>query len=127
MRALRFGIVVAMLGLTACATAMPPVARITDVAVLAGTYSGTLKEDSVTPRVARVVLFPDGRLEIAAGEPAGFRLTGRASVNSADGSLVYEYDRGKGRGVVYEGDGRRVIVFTRADGRETITVDKTLP
>jgi len=29
--------------------------------------------------------------------------------------------------VVYEGDGRRRIVFTRADDRETITVDKTLP
>jgi hypothetical protein len=116
-----------MLGLTACAASMPPVARVTDVAVLAGTYSGSLKEDSVTPRIARIVLLPDGSFEIAAGEPGGFRLNGRASVNSADGSLVYEYDRGKGRGVVYEGDGRRVIVFTRADGRETITVDKTLP
>jgi len=48
-------------------------------------------------------------------------------VDPADGSLVYEYERGKGRGVVYEGDGRRVIVFTRADGQETITVDKALP
>jgi hypothetical protein len=32
MRALRFGIVLAMLSLTACATALPPVARATDVA-----------------------------------------------------------------------------------------------
>jgi hypothetical protein len=30
MRVLRFGIVVAVLGLTACATALPPVARITE-------------------------------------------------------------------------------------------------
>jgi hypothetical protein len=125
MRALRFGIVVAMLGLTACATAMPPVARITDVAVLAGTYSGTLKEDGMMPRTVRTVLSPDGSLEITAGAPDGFRFNGR--VDAADGGLVYQYDRGKGRGVVYEGDGRRVIVFTRADGRETITVDKTLP
>jgi hypothetical protein len=127
MRALRFGIVLAMLSLTACATALPPVARVTDVASVAGTYSGTLKETGMTPSTARAVLSPDGSLELAAGQPAGFRLTGRFSVDPADGSLIYEYERGKGRGVVYEGDGRRVIVFTRADGRETITVDKTLP
>ena len=127
MRALRFGIVLAMLSLTACATALPPVVRATDVASVAGTYSGTLKETGVTPSTARAVLSPDGSLEIAAGQPAGFRLTGRYSVDPADGSLVYEYERGKGRGVVHEGDGRRVIVFTRADGQETITVDKRLP
>ena len=127
MRALRFAIVLAMLSLTACATALPPVARAKDVASVAGTYSGTLKETGTTPSTARAVLSPDGSLEIAAGQPAGFRLTGRYSVDPADGSLIYEYERGKGRGVVYEGDGRRVIVFTRADGKETITVDKTLP
>ena len=93
---------------------------------VAGTYSGTLKETGMTS-TARAVLSPDGSLEIAAGQPAGFRLTGRYSVDPADGSLLYEYERGKGRAVVHEGDGRRVIVFTRADGRETITVDKTLP
>jgi hypothetical protein len=125
MRALRFGIVVAMLGLTACAASMPPVARVTDVAVLAGTYSGSLKEDGVVPRIVRIVLLPNGSFDIAAGEPGGFRYNGR--VDAADGGLIYEYERGKGRGVVHEGDGRRVIVFTRADGRETITVDKTLP
>ena len=126
MRALRFGIVVVMLGLTACATATPPGARITDIAVLAGTYSGTLAETGVITRQVRIVLFPNGSFEINAGDPAGFRFNGHAVVDS-DGGLVYQYDRGKGRAVVYEGGGRRVIVFTRADGRETITVDKTLP
>jgi len=126
MRALRFGIVVAMLGLTACAAALPPVARVADIAVLAGTYSGTMRETGVTPRPARIVLFPDGSFEITTGGPDGFRTNGRSALD-ADGTLAYEYEKTKGRGVVYEGDGRRVIVFTRADGRESITVDKTLP
>ena len=126
MRALRLGIVVAMLGLTACSATMPPGARVTDIAVLAGTYSGTLKETGMTSRPVRIVQFPDGSFEITGGEPAGFRFNGRSTVD-ADGNLVYEYDGAKGRGVVYEGDGRRVIVLTRADGRVTITVDKSLP
>jgi hypothetical protein len=29
--------------------------------------------------------------------------------------------------VVHDGDGRRAIVFNRADGRETIRVDRPLP
>ena len=126
MRALRFGIVMAMLGLTACATAVPPSTRVRDVAVLAGTYSGTLKEDGMTPRPVRAVLSPDGSFEVTAGDPAGFRYNGHF-VADADGGLVYQYDRGKGRATVHEGEGRRVIVFTRADGRETITIDKSLP
>ena len=126
MRALRLGIVVVMLGLTACATAMPPGTRITDIAVLAGTYSGTVSETGMVDRAARVVMFPDGSFEITVGDSGGFRFNGRAIVDS-DGGLIYQYDRGKGRGVVYEGGGRRVIVFTRADDRETIRVDKALP
>jgi hypothetical protein len=128
MRALGFGIVVAVLGLVACATARPPGTRITDIAVLAGTYSGTLKETGMTPRPVRIVFLPDGSFEITAGDPGGFRFNGRAFAD-ADGNLTYVYDqdRNKGRGVVYEGDGRRVIVLDRADGRATITVDKTLP
>jgi hypothetical protein len=126
MRALSFVIVVAMLGLTACAATRPPATRITDTSVLAGTYSGTLSETGVVSRPVRMVLLPDGSFQITAGDPGGFRFNGRFVADS-DGGLVYQYDRGKGRAAVYEGDGRRVIVFTRADGRETITVDKTLP
>jgi len=128
MRALELGIVVALLALTACATARPPGMRITDVAVLAGTYTGDINEIDLSPRPVRMVFHPDGSFEITAAEPRGFRFNGRA-VPAADGSLVYNYDqdRHKGRGVVYEGDGRRRIVFDSADGRATITVDKSLP
>ena len=126
MRAFRLGIVVTMLGLTACATATPPGTRITDIAALAGTYTGTIDETGVVNRPARIVLFADGNFQITVEEPAGFRFNGHAVV-ADDGGLVYRYDRGKGRGTVHEGDGRRVIVFTREDGRETIRVSKALP
>ena len=58
--------------------------------------------------------------------PDGFRTTGLVLPES-DGTLSYEYDGIKGKGVVYEGDGRRVIVLTQAGGAATTTVDKTLP
>jgi hypothetical protein len=128
MRALGFGIVVAMLGLAACATARPPGTRVTDVGRLAGTYTGTLEEIRMTDRPVRMVFLPDGSFEITAGDPGGFRFNGRVLAD-ADGNLVYVYDddRNKGRGVVYEAEGRRVIVLDRADGRATITVSKSLP
>jgi hypothetical protein len=125
---LGIGIVVALLGLTACATARPPGVRITDVAVLAGTYTGSINEFELPSRPVRMVFHPDGSFEITAAEPRGFRFNGRA-VASADGSLVYSYDqdRNTGRGVVYEGGGRRQIVLDSANGRATITVDRPLP
>ena len=128
MRAIRFGIVVAMLGLVACASARPPGVRITDVAVLAGTYTGTLKEDGMTPRPIRLIVLPDGTFEITASGDGGFRFNGRVFADG-DGNLLYTYDndRNKGRGVVYEGGGRRSIVLDRSDGRATISVDKSLP
>jgi hypothetical protein len=128
MRALGFGIVVAVLGLAACSTARPPGVSVTDVAVLAGTYSGSVSETGMTDRPARMVFHPNGQFEITAGDPGGFRFTGHAAA-VPDGSLVFNYDqdRNRGRGVVYEGDGRRTIVLDRADGRQTITVSKSLP
>jgi hypothetical protein len=124
----KFGVVVALLGLAACATARPPGVRITDIAVLAGTYTGNINEIDMSPRPVRMVFHPDGSFEITAAEPRGFRFNGRA-VADADGNLVYNYDqdRNKGRGVVYEGGGRRQIVLDSANGRATITVDKPLP
>ena len=67
-------------------------------------------------------------VEITAAEPRGFRFNGRVAA-AADGNLVYNYDqdRNKGRGVVYEGGGRRQIVLDSDNGRATITVDKSLP
>ena len=128
MKALGFGIVLAVLGLAACATARPPGVRITDVGVLAGTYSGSVSETGMMNRPVRMVFLPDGSFEITAGDPAGFRFTGHVAA-AADGSLVFNYDqdRNKGRGVVYEDGGRRTIVLDRGDGRQTITVNKTLP
>src|ERR1700675_2664751 len=108
MRALRFGIVAAMLGLVACASARPPGVRIPDVAVLAGTYTGTLMEDGMPQRPIRLVFLPDGSFEITASGEGGFRFNGRALADG-NGNLLYTYDndRNKGRGVVYEGGGRR--------------------
>jgi hypothetical protein len=126
MRAFRLGIVVAMLGLTACETTTPPGTRITDIKMLAGTYTGQIEETGVVNRPARIAMFPDGAFEITVEEPGGFRFNGHAIVND-DGGLTYRYDRGKGRATIHEGDGRRVIVFTREDDRETITVSKSLP
>lgn len=126
MKAFRFGIVVFMLGLAACAPALPPGTRVANVAVLAGEYWGTVDETGMMSRQVKAVLLPDGSFEITAGEPAGFRYNGRLIADS-DGSLIYQYDRGKGRAAVYEGEGRRSIVFNREDGRETIRIDKPLP
>jgi len=124
----KFGVVVALLGLAACATARAPGVRITDVSVLAGTYTGNINEFELPARPVRMVFHPDGSFEITAAEPRGFRFNGRVAA-AADGNLVYNYDqdRNKGRGVVYEGGGRRQIVLDSDNGRATITVDKSLP
>ena len=120
--------VIAVLGLVACATAKPPAVPVRDVGMLAGAYSGSVEEVGIAARPVRLVVNPDGSYEITAAEPAGYRFNGRISVNP-DGSLRYSHDndRTNGRGVVYEGDGRRVIEFTRADGRVVVTVAKPLP
>jgi hypothetical protein len=111
---------------TACAAALPPAVRVTNVQGLAGTYSGTMNETNKISRPARVVVQGDGRFEITVGAPDGFRTTGLLVLES-DGTLSYAYDPVKGKGIVHEGDGRRVIVLTQAGGAATITVDKSLP
>lgn len=128
MRALRFGILVAMLGLVACSTSRPPGVRVTDIGPLAGNYTGTMEETGMTQRPIRFILLPDGAFEITASGDGGFRYNGRAAAHP-DGNFVYTYDndRSKGRGYVYEGNGRRQIVLDRADGRATITIEKALP
>ena len=112
--------------LAACATALPPAARVSDLRVLAGTYSGTTEERGLARRPTRLVLNPDSSFEITVADPAGFRTNGSLILDS-DGTLAYRYDQLKGRGAVYEGNGRRVIVLTQGDGQATITVEKSLP
>src|SRR5713101_4125799 len=50
MSARRIAIALVALGLAACATALPPAVRVTDISALAGTYSGRLKEVSQLSR-----------------------------------------------------------------------------
>jgi hypothetical protein len=126
MRALRIGFLLIALMLTACATALPPPVPVREVKTLVGSYSGSMKEVSKLSRPARVVVQGDGRFELTVGAPDGFRTTGLMAVES-DGTLSYEYNGIKGKGVVYEGDGRRVIILTQADGTATTTVDRSLP
>src|SRR5262245_28871422 len=126
MGARRVGIALVALALTACATAMPPAVRVTDLKGLAGTYSGYMKEASKLARSARIVAQSDGRFEITVAAPDGFRTTGLLMLEP-DGTLSYEYDGIKGKGVVYEDDKRRVIALTEAGGNTTTTVDKSLP
>ena len=128
MKALTFTVVVTLLGLVACSTARPPGTRINDISVLAGTYTGTMSETGMTSRPIRLVFLPDGSFEITASGDGGFRHNGRALADG-EGRLLYTYDndRNKGRGVVYEAGGKRTIVLDRADGRATISVDKSLP
>ena len=125
MRTPRIGLAVVAL-MTACATALPPAVPVKDVQSLVGTYSGAMKEVNKLSRPARVVIQGDGRFELTVGAPDGFRTTGLV-LRESDGTLSYEYDTIKGKGVVYEGDGRRVIVLTQAGGAATTTVDKPLP
>jgi hypothetical protein len=126
MRAGQTGIALVALAVVACATAVGPAVRVADVRTLAGTYTGTLKEVGKLNRPSRLVIQGDGRFELTTGGSEGFRTTGLIVIES-DGRLGYEYDGNKGTGTVHEGDGRRVIVLTRADGSTTITVDRSLP
>ncbi len=132
MRARRIAIALVVLGLTACATALPPAVKVTDMKTLAGTYSGRLKEVSQLSRSTELVIQPDGRFELTASEPDGFRGLGQMAL-LPDGTLRYSFDEARGRGmvsgtgVVHEGDGRRAIVMTHDNGRSTMTVYRSLP
>jgi len=116
-----------------CASALPPAVRVGDVRALAGQYSGTLKEDGEHDRSAVLVVQPDGQFELRASDPGGFRTVGALAV-APDGTLVFEWNEMRGRGLVakgtgtvHEGDGRRAIVLTKADGTLTTRVEKSLP
>ena len=133
MRALRIVTALLALGLAACATTLPPAVRVTDISTLAGTYSGHLKEVSQISRSTRLVVQPDGRFELTASEPRGFRTLGVITLEP-DGTFRYAYDESKGagvvlrgKGVVHEGDGRRTLVMTHDDGLSTMTVSRSLP
>src|SRR5215813_10658824 len=133
MRPGRIALALVALGLAACATTLPPVVRVTDLTTLAGTYSGRLKEVSQLSRSTRLVVQPNGNFELTASEPRGFRTLGVMALEP-DGTFKYLYDESKGegkvlsgRGVVHEGDGRRVLVMTHDDGLQTMTVSRSLP
>src|SRR5207248_6028621 len=67
------GVQTCALPISACATARAPGVRITDVSVLAGTYTGNINEFELPARPVRMVIHPDGSFEITAAEPRGFR------------------------------------------------------
>jgi len=126
-RRLYIGAAVVALALTACVIALPPAAVVTDIGAVVGTYSGSLKEYGKTPRPANLTVRPDGSFELTTGGPDGFRTTGFIGLAS-DGTLVYQSgnDRNsRGRGVVYQGDGRRVIVLTSEDRSVVTQVERS--
>ena len=133
MRARHGAIALLLLVVTACATSTPPSTRVTDIRTLAGQYSGSLKEDGELSRSAVLIVERDGKFELRASDPRGFRTNGEM-ILEPDGTLTYTYGemRGRGlvaagRGVVHEGDGQRVIVLTKTDGTMTTRVAKSLP
>lgn len=133
MRARHGAIALLLLVVTACATSTPPSVRVTDIRTLAGQYSGSLKEDGELSRSAVLIIETDGKFEVRASDPRGFRTNGEL-ILEPDGRLTYTYGemRGQGRvaqgkGVVHEGDGQRVIVLTKNDGTMTTRVAKSLP
>ena len=125
-RSVRLLIPLVALVLAACATPLPPPARVADIRALVGSYSGSMKEYGTTPRPATVTIKPDNSFEVTTGGPEGFRTSG-VIASTADGNLVWQTGQVKGRAAVYEGDGRRVIVFQRDDGSSTTTVERRLP
>lgn len=125
-RSARLLIPLVALVVAACATPLPPSARVGDIRALAGTYSGSMKEYGTTPRPATIVIKPDNSFEVTTGGPEGFRTSG-VIANTADGDVVWQAGQVKGHAAVYEGDGRRVIVFRRDDGSSTTTVERSLP
>jgi hypothetical protein len=133
MRVRHGAIALLLLVVTACATSTPPSTRVTDIRTLAGQYSGSLKEDGELSRSAVLIVERDGKFELRASDPRGFRTNGEL-ILEPDGTLTYTYGemRGQGRvaqgkGTVHEGDGQRVIVLTKTDGTMTTRVAKSLP
>ena len=120
----------ALLGLAvlvACSAMRPPPSiRVSDVARLAGAYTGTIDEPGFTPRPARLVLQRDGTFEITLGEPKSLRANGYLQARP-DGSLVYQYIDVQGTGSAYEGGGRRVIVLIQGDGGAKMTLGTKIP
>ena len=125
-RSARLLIPLVALVLAACATPLPPPVRVADIGALVGSYSGSMKEYGTTPRPAAVTIKPDNSFEVTTVGPEGFRTSGVIAA-TADGNLVWQTGQVKGRAMVYEGDGRRVIVFQRDDGSSTTTVERRLP
>jgi hypothetical protein len=117
---------VAALALTACATALPPAVLVADIRAVTGTYSGSTKEYGLTPRPTRVTINADNSFEVTSGGPEGSRTTGFIAV-APDRTLGYKIGHTGGRGVVYEGDGRRVIALTTDDSTTTTRVERRLP
>lgn len=133
MRARHGAIALLLLVVTACATSTPPSVRVTDIRTLAGHYSGSLKEDGELARSAVLIVETDGKFELRASDPRGFRTNGEL-ILEPDGTLTYTYGEMRGRGlvaegkgVVHEGDGQRVIVLTKSNGTMTTRVAKSLP
>ena len=125
-RSLHVLIAAVALGVGACATPLPPRVGVADMRALVGSYSGSMKEYGTTPRPATITIRPDNSFEVTAGGPEGFRTSG-VIATTVDGRLVWQAGQTKGHAAVYEGDGRRVIVFQRDDGSSTTTVERRLP
>jgi len=118
-----------------CASApLPPAVQVTDVARLAGNYSGTTHTVGMGSRSTRVVVYPTGDFEMAVADPDGFRRLGKITVDDGGGAR-YQYDEVKNTGkiewkgavAVHERDGRRVLVLRRDGGDMTTTVSTTVP
>ena len=105
MRARHGAIALLLLVVTACATSTPPSVRVTDIRTLAGQYSGSLKEDGELSRSAVLIVEPDGKFELRASDPRGFR-TGGEMILEPDGTLTYTYDEMRGQGRVARAGGR---------------------
>jgi hypothetical protein len=125
-RRIPLSVLLLVIALAACARPLPPAVAVTDIRTVTGTYSGSTKEYGYTPRPTQLVINPDNTFEIATGGPEGTRITGVVAV-APDGTLGYQTGTSRGRGVVYEGDGRRVIIFNNEAGSVTSRVERSLP
>ena len=104
MRARRGAIALLLLVVAACATSTPPSTRVTDIRTLAGHYSGSLKEDGELSRSAVLIVEPDGKFELRASDPRGFRTNGEM-ILEPDGTLTYTYGEMRGQRRVAQGKG----------------------